>query len=140
MDLSSAMTIAAAGMRAQSARLRVTAENLANARIHRAGRRAAIRSAARPSASPSRRDRGTGLELVDVGRYGEDRGDFELRYQPGHPAADAAGYVKYPNVNPLIELVDMREAQRSYEANLNALQLARHDDRAHARPAALSAR
>ena len=72
-----------------------------------------------------RRDRGTGLELVDVGRYGGDRGDFELRYQPGHPAADAEGYVKYPNVNPLIELVDMREAQRSYEANLNALQLAR---------------
>ena len=66
-----------------------------------------------------------GLDLVDVRRYGVDRSDFELRYQPGHPAADAAGYVKYPNVNPLIELADMREAQRSYEANLNALQLAR---------------
>jgi flagellar basal-body rod protein FlgC len=50
---------------------------------------------------------------------------FGMRYEPGHPAADATGYVKYPNVNPLIELVDMREAQRSYEANLNALQLAR---------------
>ena len=50
---------------------------------------------------------------------------FEMRHEPGHPAADATGYVKYPNVNPLIELVDMREAQRSYEANLNALQLAR---------------
>ena len=68
-----------------------------------------------------RRDRGTGLELVAVGRYGEDATPFELRYQPGHPAADADGYVKYPNVNPLIELVDMREAQRSYEANINVI-------------------
>ena len=72
-----------------------------------------------------RRDRESGLELVDVRRIGVDRTPFELRYQPGHPAADEAGYVKYPNVNPLIELVDMREAQRSYEANLNAMQLAR---------------
>jgi len=124
MDLTSAMTIAAAGMKVQSARLRVTAENLANAES----------TALAPGGDPfrrktisfaERRDRATGLELVDVRRYGVDRGDFELRYQPGHPAADPAGYVKFPNVNPLIELSDMREAQRSYEANLNALQLAR---------------
>ena len=124
MDLSSAMTIAAAGMRAQSVRLRVTAENLANAES----------TATVAGGDPFRRktvsfaeraDRDSGLELVDVARLGEDGGDFELRYQPGHPAADAAGYVKYPNVSPLIELVDMREAQRSYEANLNAMQLAR---------------
>jgi flagellar basal-body rod protein FlgC len=62
---------------------------------------------------------------VGIRRYGVDPTDFQLRHQPGHPGADAAGYVKYPNVNPLIELADMREAQRSYEANLNALQLAR---------------
>jgi flagellar basal-body rod protein FlgC len=124
MDLSSAMTIAASGMRAQSTRLRVVAENLANAES----------TAAAPGGDPfrrktvsfaSHRDRATGLELVDVGRYGVDGADFELRYQPGHPAADPAGYVKYPNISPLIELVDMREAQRSYEANLNAMQLAR---------------
>ena len=124
MDLTSAMTIAAAGMKVQSARLRVTAENLANAES----------TALAPGGDPfrrktisfaERRDRATGLELVDVRRYGVDRGDFELRYQPGHPAADETGYVKFPNVNPLIELSDMREAQRSYEANLNALQLAR---------------
>ena len=124
MDLTSAMTIAAAGMRVQSARLRVTAENLANAE-----------SAARaPGGDPfrrktvvfaSRRDREAGIELVDVRRYGVDPTDFELRHQPGHPGADAKGYVKYPNVNPLVELADMREAQRSYEANLTALQLAR---------------
>lgn len=124
MDLTSAMTIAAAGMKVQSARLRVTAENLANAE-----------STSRvPGGDPfrrktvvfaSRRDRESGVELVDVRRYGVDPTDFELRHQPGHPGADAKGYVKYPNVNSLVELADMREAQRSYEANLNALQLAR---------------
>ena len=124
MDLTSAMTIAAAGMKVQSARLRVTAENLANAES----------TARAPGGDPfrrktvvfaSRRDREAGIELVDVRRYGVDPTDFELRHQPGHPGADAKGYVKYPNVNPLVELADMREAQRSYEANLNALQLAR---------------
>ena len=124
MDLSSAMSIAAAGMRAQSARLQVTAENLANVES----------TGTAPGADPFRRktltfaperDRASGLELVSVRRVGEDQRPFELRYQPGHPAADAAGYVKFPNVNPLLELVDMREAQRSYEANLNALQMAR---------------
>ena len=124
MDLTSAMSIAASGMRAQSARLQVTAENLANAESTGLG----------PGDDPFRRktvsvaprlDRESGLELVSVRQIGEDRRPFELRYQPGHPAADADGYVKYPNVNPLIELVDMREAQRSYEANLNAMQMAR---------------
>jgi flagellar basal-body rod protein FlgC len=124
MDLDSAMTIAAAGMKVQSARLRVTAENLANAES----------TASTPGGEPFRRktivfgnrhDRAAGVDLVDIRRYGVDRGDFELRHEPGHPAADAKGYVRYPNVNPLIELTDMREAQRSYEANLNALQLAR---------------
>ena len=124
MDLTSAMSIAASGMRAQSARLQVTAENLANAESTGLG----------PGDDPFRRktvsfaprlDRESGLELVSVRQIGEDRRPFELRYQPGHPAADADGYVKYPNVNPLIELVDMREAQRSYEANLSAMQMAR---------------
>ena len=124
MDLGSAMSLAASGMKVQAARLRVTAENLANAES----------TAATPGGDPSRRktvsfadrrDAASGLDLVDIDRYGVDRSDFELRHEPGHPAADANGNVKYPNVNPLIELTDMREAQRSYEANLNALQLAR---------------
>ena len=124
MDLASAMTVAAAGMKVQSARLRVTAENLANAES----------TASAPGGEPfrrktivfaNRRDRASGVELVDIRRYGVDRSEFELRHQPGHPAADANVYVRYPNVNPLIELTDMREAQRSYEANLNSLQLAR---------------
>lgn len=124
MDLSTAMTIAAAGMRAQSARLRVTAENLANAES----------VAQTPGGDPFRRktivfgsvpDREAGAELVTVKRHGVDPGDFELRHQPGHPGADENGNVKYPNVNELIEMMDMREAQRSYEANLGAFQLAR---------------
>lgn len=124
MDLTSAMSLAAAGMKVQAARLRVTAENLANAES----------TAQAPGGEPfrrkivsfaNRRDRESGLSVVDIDRYGVDRSAFPLRHQPGHPAADPAGYVQYPNVNPLIELADMREAQRSYEANLNALQLAR---------------
>ena len=90
MDLTSAMTIAAAGMRVQSARLRVTADNLANAES----------TARAPGGDPfrrktvvfaSRRDREAGIELVDVRRYGVDPTDFELRHQPGHPGADAKG-------------------------------------------------
>ena len=124
MDLGTAMRIASSGMKAQSARLRVTAENLANVES----------TAQAPGGDPyrrktitfeGRRDRELGAELVDVKRYGVDQSDFELRHEPGHPAADAAGYVKYPNVNTFVELMDMREAQRSYEANLNALGLAR---------------
>lgn len=124
MDLEASMRIAASGMKAQAARLRVTAENLANAQ-----------STARvPGGDPYRRktisfesrlDRALGVELVEVARRGVDRGEFPLRYDPGHPAADANGYVKLPNVNPLIELMDMREAQRSYEAGLNAQAQAR---------------
>jgi flagellar basal-body rod protein FlgC len=124
MDLGTAMKIASSGMKAQSARLRLTAENLANVES----------TAQAPGGDPyrrktitfaGRRDRELGAELVDVKRYGVDRSDFELRHEPGHPAADAAGYVKYPNVNAFVELMDMREAQRSYEANLNALGVAR---------------
>ena len=124
MDLATAMTIAASGMKVQSARLRVTAENLANAES----------TAQVPGGDPYRRktitfdnqlDRALGAELVGIERYGTDPSAFELRYEPGHPAADAGGYVKRPNVNEFVELMDMREAQRSYEANLNALQLAR---------------
>ena len=124
MDLGTAMRIASSGMKAQSARLRVTAENLANVES----------TAQAPGGDPYRRktitfagkrDRELGAELVDVKSYGVNRGDFELRYEPGHPAADAAGYVKYPNVNAFVELMDMREAQRSYEANLNLISATR---------------
>ncbi len=123
MNLETSLKIAAAGMQAQAARLRVTAENLANAQS----------TGQTPGAEPYRRktvsfanalDRASGADLVRVGRYGEDPAPFEERFEPSHPAANAAGYVRYPNVNPLIELMDMREAQRSFEANLTALQQA----------------
>ena len=124
MNLETSLKIAAAGMHVQAARLRVTAENLANAQS----------TAQQPGDDPYRRktisfanvlDRATGAELVQVRRYGQDRAPFELRFEPSHPAANEAGYVSYPNVNPLIELMDMREAQRSFEANLTAMQQAR---------------
>jgi flagellar basal-body rod protein FlgC len=124
MNLETSLKIAAAGMQVQSARLRVTSENLANAQS----------TAQEPGADPYRRktisfanalDRATGADLVQVRRYGEDRSPFEMRFEPSHPAADEAGYVKYPNVSPLVELMDMREAQRSFEANLTAMQQAK---------------
>jgi flagellar basal-body rod protein FlgC len=124
MEISKAMRVAASGMKAQSARLRVTAENLANAES----------TAAEPGGEPYRRrtltfadrlDRALGVRLVEVRRHGVDRSELPLRHDPGHPAADEDGYVKLPNVNPMIELMDMREAQRSFEANLGALEMAR---------------
>ena len=124
MDLESSLKIAASGMHAQSARLRVTAENLAHARS----------TGVSPGDDPYRRktvsfanalDRATGAELVEVRRYGRDTAPFEQRFEPSHPAANDKGYVSYPNVNPLIELMDMREAHRSFEANLAARQQAR---------------
>lgn len=124
MDLDVAMRVASAGMKLQAARLRVVAENLANAES----------TARTPEGEPyrrkllevaARRDRETGAVVATVRRWTVDRRELPLRYMPGHPAADATGYVRFPNVNPLIELMDMREAQRSYEANLNAMQMAR---------------
>jgi flagellar basal-body rod protein FlgC len=119
-DVLRTLRISAAGMRTQGTRLRVIAENIANAD--------SLPSA--PGDLPYRRktvtfknelDRATGAELVEVERVGVDPSAFPQRYEPSHPAADAAGYVLTPNVNALIEMSDMREAERSYEANLNVI-------------------
>ena len=124
MKLEDAIKIAGAGMRAQGRRVHIASQNLANADS----------LATRPGAEPYQRqtvsfkealDRESGLNLVDINRYGVDPSPFEKRFDPGHPAADDAGYVMLPNVKPLVELMDMREAQRSYEANLNAMSLTR---------------
>ena len=124
MDLDRALRISASGMQAQSARLRVVAENLAN-------RDSTGQS---PGAEPYRRktitfagrlDRASGTELVRVARVGRDDAAFPQRHDPGHPAADERGYVKAPNVNSLIEVMDMREASRSYNANLAVLETTR---------------
>ncbi len=112
------MRISAAGMKAQGTRLRVIAENIANANSLPTS----------PDAVPYRRkvvtfknelDRATGLDAVRIDRIGSDMSPFQKRYDPGHPAADVDGYVLTPNVSTLIEMTDMREAERSYEANLN---------------------
>ena len=120
MDFLKSLSIAASGMRAQAGRMRVIAENIANADS----------TAQRPNADPYRRkvptfrsevDRALEARVVGLGRIRPDQSAFRLRYEPGHPAADVNGNVKYPNVNPLIEMTDMREAQRSYEANLDVI-------------------
>ncbi|MDR3375451.1 MAG: flagellar basal body rod protein FlgC [Ancalomicrobiaceae bacterium] len=120
MDFDRAVKIATSGLSAQSGRMRVIAENLANADS----------TARTAGGDPYRRkvptftsalDKEIGADTVKLGRVELDRTDFRSRYEPGHPAADANGYVKYPNVDPLVEMVDMRQAQRSYEANLNVI-------------------
>jgi len=124
MDLDRALRISAAGMNVQSTRLRVVAENLAN--------RDSTGNA--PGADPYRRktvtfsnavDRATGEESVRVSRVGTDAAEFPTRYEPSHPAADAQGYVRTPNVNSFVEMMDMREANRSYSANLSVLETTR---------------
>jgi flagellar basal-body rod protein FlgC len=120
MDFLKTLSIAASGLKAQSGRMRVIAENIANADS----------TAQAPGADPYRRrivsfrsafDRELNAQVVALGRVQTDKTDFVTRHEPGHPAADARGHVKYPNVNTLIETVDMREAQRSYEANVNVI-------------------
>jgi flagellar basal-body rod protein FlgC len=119
-DILNTMRISAAGMKTQGFRLRVIAENIANANSLPTS----------PGDEPYRRktvtfkttlDRETGLEAVGIGKVRRDPSSFPLRYEPSHPAADKDGYVQAPNVNSLIESADMREAQRSYEANLNVI-------------------
>jgi len=124
MDLIKAIKASAAGLRAQGMRIRISSENLANANS----------VAATPDQDPYRRklvtfknelDRANRVEVVKIGRVVQDRAEFAKRYDPGHPAADRDGYVKLPNVNPLVELTDLREGQRSYEANLGAIDAAK---------------
>lgn len=119
------MTISAFGMKAQSQRVRVIAENMANSGT----------TGTTPGEDPYSRqimtfknemDRQRGMELVKVDKIGNDtKRPFPIRYMPDHPAADERGYVKMPNVDSIIETMDMREAQRSYEANLGMIDQSR---------------
>ena len=114
--------IAATALRAQQARMRVIAENMANANsVSRDAGGDPYRRQV-PVFTPIRTDGGQG---VRVARVEPDRKDFRNVYDPGHPSADAAGYVKLPNVDTLVEALDMKEAQRAYEANLNVIETAR---------------
>ena len=120
MDFNTSMTIAASGMRTQSERMKIIAENIANANS----------TAATTGGDPYRRqiptiksefDRQLGATMVAAGKPLEDMSDFRSQYDPGNPAADKQGYVKLPNDNSLVEIMDMREAQRSYEADLTVM-------------------
>jgi flagellar basal-body rod protein FlgC len=124
MDLFRTFRISASGMDAQAIRLRVVAENLANRDT----------TATTPEGEPYRRktvtfenrlDRALGAETVRVKQVGRDQAEFGTRFDPGHPAADENGYVKLPNVNSFIEMMDMREAQRGFSANLSVLEVTR---------------
>jgi flagellar basal-body rod protein FlgC len=124
MDFIRTLMIAASGLKAQSGRMRVISENIANANS----------TAVTAGGDPYRRriptfrtsfDRELQANVVTLGRVKNDKSDFVTRSEPGNPAADARGRVKYPNVNPLIEAVDLREAQRSYEANINVISATR---------------
>lgn len=124
MDLDASLGVSASGLRAQSLRMRTIAENLANQDS----------VADTPGGNPYRRkvvsfqaamDRASGGTGVKVKSIQNDQSEFVKVYQPGHPAADAQGYVLRPNVNGLIESADMKAAQRSYEANLNAIEAAK---------------
>lgn len=125
MEIMNAIGISASGMRAQGDRLRVISQNIANADT----------AATAPGEDPFRRktilfknvmDKELGAQIVKDGGISEDmKTPFRLKYQPDHPGADENGYVKLPNINPLIEVMDMREAQRSYEANLGMIEVAR---------------
>jgi flagellar basal-body rod protein FlgC len=124
MELDKSLAVAFAGMSAQSQRLKVISENIANADS----------TAQTPDADPYKRktisftdelDKTMGVDLVKAGGISEVQGGFGKLYQPGNPAADPDGYVKTPNVNPITEMMDMREAQRTYDANLNVIDAAK---------------
>lgn len=120
MNILKSIMVAASGLRVQSSRMRVISENIANAQS----------TASTPGGNPYRRkistfkqefDKELNANVVLPGRVLKDYSKFDLKFDPSHPAADAKGYIKLPNVNTLIEMADMREAQRSYEANLNVI-------------------
>ena len=123
-DFVRSMGIATSGLRAQAGRMRVISENIANADS----------TASSAGGEPYRRkvptfstelDRTLDAQVVKMGKIKPDQTAFRVKHEPGNPAADTAGNVKYPNVNPLIEMTDMRDAQRSYEANLNIISATR---------------
>jgi flagellar basal-body rod protein FlgC len=120
MDFMKSLAIAASGLRAQVGRMRIISENIANSDS----------LAQVPGGDPYRRrivtfsselDRSLGANVVKLGAVETDNSAFYVKHEPGNPVADANGDVKYPNVNPLVEMTDLRDAQRSYEANLNVI-------------------
>lgn len=123
-NLTNVMTIASSGLKAQSTRMKVVAENIANAST----------TPSSPTETPYQRqvvsfknefDRALGVYQVKVDSVKKDKSEFIKKFDPSHPAADAEGYIRTPNVKSIMESMDMREAQRSYEANLNVIEASR---------------
>lgn len=122
--LQASSRLASAGLEAQSLRLRVVSENIANAQS--TGETEGSDPYARKTVTfRSELDRALGTASVRVKEIGVDKAPFRVEYDPGNPAADGKGFVKMPNVNMLVEMADMREANRSYEANLQMMKQAR---------------
>jgi flagellar basal-body rod protein FlgC len=124
MGINDSLQIAAAGMKAQSDRLHIIAENISN--VDSTGQT--------PDELPYRRkilvfqnmvDKHTGIESVKISKRGYDMSEFNKKYEPTHPAADEQGYVLYPNVTTIVEMMDMREARRAYEANLGVIEVSK---------------
>lgn len=122
--LQASMKIASSGLSASSARLRIASENIANARS----------TGSTPGADPYRRqtitfenalDDASGVDVVKVADIGNDKAPFTVEHDPGNPAADEKGFVKLPNVNLILEMADMREANHAYEANLQVVKESR---------------
>ncbi len=120
MDFIKSLQVAASGLHAQIGRMRIITENIANANS----------TATTPGGDPYRRkivtfssalDSSLGAQVVKLGRVEPDNSDFRIKHEPGNPAADANGDVKYPNVNTLVELTDLRDAQQSYQSDLNVI-------------------
>lgn len=121
-DFKSSLRVSASGMRAQQKRMEIISQNIANADS----------TAETPEGKPYQRkymtfkneyDKKMGVNLVEPGKIAEDNSEFKLRFQPNHPAADENGYVAYPNVNTMVEVMDSREARQSFEANLQAIEV-----------------
>jgi flagellar basal-body rod protein FlgC len=125
VDLVNSMFIASSGMRAQSDRLRIVAQNIANVDTT-AGNPNDLPYARKVVSFENELDRELDADVVKVSDYGVDKTPFPRKYDPSHPAADQAGYVQMPNVNMMIEMVDMREARRAYEANINIVEVSKN--------------
>lgn len=122
--LQASLSIASSGLEAQSTRMRIVSENLANANA--TGRTAGAEPYQRKTVTfDAEMDRAAGAQLVKVKDVGVDSSPYRVEYDPGHPAADKTGYVKLPNVNMMVEMADMREVNRSYEANLQIVKQVR---------------
>jgi flagellar basal-body rod protein FlgC len=124
MALTDSLKIAAAGLKVQGERLNVIAENIANSQS----------TSTTPGGDPYRRktvtfsnalDKELGIRTVAITKRGVDPSAFNTKYNPAHPAADAEGYVKYPNVSSIVEGTDLKEARRAYEANINVIEISK---------------